>query len=165
MLIIKYQTHTLNLITFKKVQMPVIITSFLVVKLGIHWTQITTKSTYGLKRWNKATRDRRWHLQDYCFNTLRPRQNGRHFADDIFECIFLNENVWISIKISLKFVPKGSISNIPALVQKMACRRLGDKPLSEPMLACSPTHICVSRPQWINDVPSGVTHIDQLQFR
>ena len=24
-------------------------------------------------------------------NTLRPRQNGSHFADDIFNCIFLNE--------------------------------------------------------------------------
>ena len=47
-------------------------------------------------------------------NTLRPRQNGRHFADDIFKCIFLNEGVWISIKISLKFVPKGPIDNIPA---------------------------------------------------
>ena len=40
-------------------------------------------------------------------NTLRPRQNCRHFADDIFKCIFLNENVWISIQISLKFVRKG----------------------------------------------------------
>ena len=50
------------------------------------------------------------------FNTLRPRQNGRPFADDIFKCIFLNENVWIPIKISLKFVPKGPINNIPALV-------------------------------------------------
>ena len=68
------------------------------------------------------------------FNTLRPRQNGRHFADDIFKCIFLNENVWISIKISLKFVPKGPINNIPALVQIMAWRRTGDKPLSEPMM-------------------------------
>ena len=38
------------------------------------------------------------------------------FADDIFKCIFLNENVWISIKISLKFVPKGPIDNILALV-------------------------------------------------
>ena len=27
-------------------------------------------------------------------------------ADDIFKCIFLNENVWILIKISQKFVPK-----------------------------------------------------------
>ena len=50
------------------------------------------------------------------FNTLRPRQNGRHFADDIFKCIFLNENVWIPIEISLKFVPKGPVDNIPALV-------------------------------------------------
>ena len=38
------------------------------------------------------------------------------FADDIFKCIFSNENVLISIKISLKFVPKGQINNIPALV-------------------------------------------------
>ena len=29
------------------------------------------------------------------------------FADDIFKCIFLNENIWISINISLIFVPKG----------------------------------------------------------
>ena len=42
-------------------------------------------------------------------NTLRPRQNGRHFPDDIFRCIF-NENVRISINISLKFVPKGPIT-------------------------------------------------------
>ena len=83
-------------------------------------------------------------------NTLRPRQNGRHFADDIFKCIFLNENAWILIKISLKFVPKGSINNIPALVQIMAWRRPGDKPLFEPMLVRIPTHICVTRPQWVN---------------
>ena len=61
-------------------------------------------------------------------NTLRPRQNGHHFPDDIFKCIFLNENVWIMIKNSLKFVPKGPISNIPALVQIMAWHRPGNKP-------------------------------------
>ena len=56
-------------------------------------------------------------------NTLRPRQNGCRFADDTFKCIFLNENVRISIKISLKFVPKGPINNNPALVLIMAwCR-------------------------------------------
>ena len=38
-------------------------------------------------------------------NTLRVRPNGHHFPDDIFNCIFLDENAWISIKISLKFVP------------------------------------------------------------
>ena len=72
------------------------------------------------------------------------------FADDIFKRIFLNENAWILIKISLKFVPKGSINNIPALVQIMAWRRPGDKPLSESMLVRIPTHICVTRPQWVN---------------
>ena len=50
-----------------------------------------------------------------CLNTLRPKQN---FPDDIFKGIFLNENVWISIKISLKFVPKGPINNIQALATR-----------------------------------------------
>ena len=86
-------------------------------------------------------------------NTLTPRQNERHFADDIFKCILLNENVCITTKNSLKFVPKGPINNIPALVQIMAWRRPGDKPLSEPMLVCLPTHICVTRPQWVNTIP------------
>ena len=83
-------------------------------------------------------------------NTLRPRQNGRHFADDIFKPIFLNENIRISTKISLKFVSKGPINNIPALVLIMAWRRPGYKPLSEPMMVRSLTHICVTRPQWVN---------------
>ena len=59
------------------------------------------------------------------FNTLRPRLNGHHFPDNIFKCIFLNENVWISLKISLKFVPEGPINNIPALVEIMAWHQLG----------------------------------------
>ena len=50
------------------------------------------------------------------FNTLRPRQNGRHFADDIFKWIFVNENIWIPIEISLRFIPRGPINNISALV-------------------------------------------------
>ena len=82
-------------------------------------------------------------------NSLRPRQHGRHFTDDIFKCIFLNENIWISIKISLKFVPKGSINNISALVQIMAWCRPGDKPLFEPMMVSLLTHICVTQPQWV----------------
>ena len=82
-------------------------------------------------------------------NTLRPRLNGHLFADDIFKCIFFIENVWISIKISLKFVPKGPINNIPALVQIMAWRRPGDKTLSEPMMVSLRTYICVTRPQWV----------------
>ena len=89
------------------------------------------------------------------FNRVRLTHWGRDkmatiFTDDIFKCIFLNEKVWIPIKISLKFVPEGSINNIPALVQIMAWRRPGDKPLSEPMMFSLPTHICVTRPQWVN---------------
>ena len=76
-------------------------------------------------------------------NTLRPRENGCHFADNIFKYMFFNENILISINISRKFVPEGPISNKQALVQIMAWRRPGDKPLSEPMLFS--LHICVSR--------------------
>ena len=68
-------------------------------------------------------------------------------ADDIFKCIFLNENLSISIQISLKFVPKGPINNIPALVQIMAWRRPGDKPLSEPMMIGLLKHKCLNLPQ------------------
>ena len=83
-------------------------------------------------------------------NTLRPRKNGRHFADEIFKCIFLNDNAWILLKISLKFVPKFRINNNPALVQIMAWRRPGDKPLYEPMMDNLLTHTCVTRAQWVN---------------
>ena len=74
----------------------------------------------------------------------------------MFKGIFLNENVWIPIKISLKFVPKGPINNIPALVQRMAWRRSDDKPLSEPM-----TYWCIyaslglnelSNKQWVRGI-------------
>ena len=89
-------------------------------------------------------------LTETSFNSLRPRQNGRHFPDDIFKCIFFNENVWNSLKISWKFVPNNWINYIPALVQIMAWRRSGDKPLSGPMMVILPRHICVTRPQWVN---------------
>ena len=94
------------------------------------------------------------HPEDvyFSFNTLRPRQNGCHLADNIFKCIILNENVWIRIKISLRLVPKGPINNIPALVQIMAWYLRGDKPLSEPMMVSLLMHICVPLPQWVNSL-------------
>ena len=60
-------------------------------------------------------------------------KKGGLYPDDIFKCIFLTENVIISITISLQFVPKGSINNIPTMVQI----RLS-------------MHTCVTRPQWVN---------------
>ena len=56
------------------------------------------------------------------------------WADDIFEYIFFNENILISIKISLNFVPKGPIDNKPLLVQVISFSRIGRKSLYEPMM-------------------------------
>ena len=67
-------------------------------------------------------------------NSSPPGQNGYHFADNLFKCIFLNEIFLILIQTSLKFVPKVQIDNKWALVQVMAWRRTGNKQLSEPML-------------------------------
>ena len=66
-------------------------------------------------------------------NTLRPRQNGRHFPDDIFKHICLNESVRISTNISLNFVPRGPID--------YKLNQWGHSFL---------TPICVTRPQWVN---------------
>ena len=71
-------------------------------------------------------------IAHFTFNILRPRINGRHFVDDIFQMHFLE---WKWFKILLNFVPKGRINNIPALVQILTLRQRGDKPLSEPMMA------------------------------
>ena len=89
-------------------------------------------------------------LRHQVITTLRQRQNGRRFADNTFKRIFLNKNDRISIKISLKFVPKDPINNYPASVQIMAWRRSGDKPLTESMMVSLLTHVCVTWPQWVN---------------
>ena len=87
----------------------------------------------------------------FSINTLRLRQNGRHFPDDIFKCIFLNEKICITIKNLLKFVPQGTMNNIPVLVQVMASRQPGDEPICEPMMVSLLTHICVTQPQTMRE--------------
>ena len=67
-------------------------------------------------------------------NTLRLRQNGCHFTDDVFKCIFLNENFQIVNNMSLKCVPQGLIDNI-SLVLVLGWCQSGNKPLYEPMMA------------------------------
>ena len=106
-------------------------------------------------KWNSSHLDSE---TDISIITLRPRQNCGHFKP-----IFLNENIRVSIKISLKFVPKVFINNILALVQIMAWRWPGDKPLSEPMMVCWLTHICVTRPQWVK--PANLFHTRVHLFR
>ena len=96
---------------------------------------------------------------DMFVNSSSHEQNGRHFAEnffkyifvnekfcilinisltfvpnDIFKYIFANEKFCILINISLNFVPKCQVNNIPGLVQIMAWQWISDKPLSEPML-------------------------------
>ena len=55
-------------------------------------------------------------------------------ADDICKCNFVNENYKIPIQISLKLVPRSTINSNPALVQVMAWRRTGDRPLPEQVM-------------------------------
>ena len=62
---------------------------------------------------------------------------------------FLNENIWISIRISLSSVSKGPINIILTLVQIMAWCRPGDKPLYEPMKINLLIHLCVNWPLWV----------------
>ena len=118
-----------------------------------HWRQFHKRCLshpYLKLAWKLLIKNATQISQSQWVNTLRPRQNGRCLADDTFKRIFFNENVRISIKISLKFVPKGPINNNPALVHIMAWRWSGDKPLSEPIMISLMTHICITRPQWVN---------------
>ena len=95
------------------------------------------------------------------FSSMRPRQNGRHFTDDIFKCIFLNEKVRFFTKMSMKFVPWDPIDNNPVLVYIMVWRRPGDKPLSEPMMVSLLMHICITQPQWVNLSPPSAAYMRQ----
>ena len=136
------------------------------VSVGLSWTLVVTDFLGIIKDmlnslcspflnseccWNPSSSNTRTTLLCLIINTLRPRQNGRHLADDVFKSIFFNENVRISVEISLKFVPTCPINNTPALVQIMSWRRRGDKPISE-VIVRLPTHICVTLPQWVNMV-------------
>ena len=83
-------------------------------------------------------------------------------TDDIFKCIFLSENIYFSIKISLKFTPKGPINNIPASLQIMAWRLPGDRPLSERMMASLLTHICVTS---LNELEDDTVYVTESAYQ
>ena len=117
---------------------------------------------------NNVTRDylSHWFLK-YIAKISFPGANGlTHWGRDKMASNFLttfsNAFSWMKIyKFRLRFhwsfVPKGPINNIPALVQIMAWRRPGDKPLSEPMMVCLLTHIWVTRPQWVKSINPKTT--------
>ena len=83
------------------------------------------------------------------FNTLRPRQDGCLFADDILKCIFLNGNSWIPNKISWEYVALRLIDNKPSMVQIMGCRRAGDNPIIWTNDGTVYWRIYEIRPRWV----------------
>ena len=74
--------------------------------------------------------------QYFTIHSSPPGQNGHHFTDKIFICILLNENIRISIRISLRFIPKSPTDN-KWLVQVRAWCWKGDKSLPAPVLTQS----------------------------
>ena len=66
---------------------------------------------------NTVWRPMHWVIWDILL-TRRPRQDDRNFPDDIFKRIFLNKNLWIFIKILLKFVPRVQLTIFQHLFRK-----------------------------------------------
>ena len=109
------------------------------------------------------------HCYSYCSNALLtrllsstpinsslPGQYGRRFADDLFRGNFVNERFCNLILISLKFIPMGTIDNKAALVQVMAWRWIGNKPLPEPMLTQFTDVLINRRPITVRAAPVGL---------
>ena len=91
---------------------------------------------------------------------------GRDKMAAMYHTAFSNAFSWMKmfkfrLRFHWSFFLKGPINNIPALVQIMAWRRPGDKPLPEPMMVNLLTHICVTRPQWVNKT---TTHSRIVQY-
>ena len=112
--------------------------------ISFHWTDVCLTNVV-----NRVPRPTVQNSTTSCLwkrcavNSSSPGQNGSHFADDIFNCIFMNELFGISVRISLKFVHKGPNDNIPALVQIMAWRR--------------PKHICGTGGRWVKGLSANRT--------
>ena len=103
---------------------------------------------------------RKWDI----INFLWPLTHwGRDKMAAIFQMTFSNAFSRMKIyEFWLRFVPKGPINNIPALVQIMAWRWSGDRPLSEPTMASLLMHICITRPQWVKYF--GIILPDEISF-
>ena len=98
--------------------------------------------------WDKHTKSEVTMAVGNIINTLRPRQNCRHFADGNFKCIFLSKNYEFRLKFHWLLFLRVQITLFQNRI--MTWRRPGYKPLSETIMVRLPTHICVTRPQWFN---------------
>ena len=109
--------------------------SIIFIQVSLHLKMLSSRmaSILSRGRWVDKCQPSTSHIPG-TFNTLRLRQNGCHFTDVIFKFIFLNEYCCILIELSIKSVPEGLVNKTSALVQIMAWRQTGNKPLSEPMM-------------------------------
>ena len=117
-----------------------------------HWDNLSLPTDTWVITWSPSAGEvnlKDMGIIDWYLTHWGRDKMAANFADYTFNRIFFNENARISIKFSLKFVPKGPINNILALVQIMAWHRPGEKPSSEPVMVSLLTHICVTRPQWV----------------
>ena len=92
------------------------------------------------------------HLK-YVHSVFALTHWNRDEIDAILKTTFTNalsgmKMYWFRLKFHCNLF-RGPINNIASLIQIMAWRRSGDKPLSEPMLVRSLTHIRITRPQWV----------------
>ena len=109
--------------------------------LGSWWLEVyrmTTKHMVRLRAYVNNLSYHRVAIGKWQFYTLRPRQSGRHFSNDIFKCIFFNEEYEFRLKCHWNL-----------FIGTMGRCRPGAKPLSEPFMVSLVTHICVTRPQWV----------------
>ena len=123
-----------------------------------------------------AVKDEDCFSQSCCFNSPPPPTPLTKYIFNIFVIIFVNEKFCILIRISMKFIPKDRIYNSSLLVQIMAWRWPGDKPLFEPMMVNLLTPICVTRSPWVNSltcrlgdglqslISNSQTHIKDIQY-
>ena len=99
-------------------------------------------------------------------NSYPPGPNGCHFANKIFKCIFMNKRLCTLIWISLKFVPKIRSDNKCTLVQVLAWRIIGDKPLSELMLTqFTEAHAALESDEFKQSGSTGLLFFKTVFFR
>ena len=83
--------------------------------------------------------------------TMRPRQNCRNLILQMtYQNLLYCRKIVLFIQILLKIVSKGPIYNKPTLVQMMAWRWVGNKPLSDQWWPGLLMHKCITRPKWVN---------------
>ena len=123
----------------------------------LHWVQLQccTKTDCSVQNFVNDWTAEKVYEDKWDLSRSSLTHRGRDKMAAIFQTTFSNEISWMKMyEFRLRFhcslFLRFQINNTPALDQIMAWHRPSDKPLSEPMVVSSLTHICVDRPQWVN---------------